>query len=146
MPAKRPRALKKEGGTEGTGSTQHQPQPLRLPRSVTLASFFQNRHIHLVDVKYCDAAARQPLSQPIKGLTQATLHAISLGVGRIICIPHTLKLEPLKELGLDTHTLYVLHGAFPRPACFSFSFGQAVAWCRTSVGDRNFDEHWVPLP
>eukprot|EP00983_Pelagomonas_calceolata_P105253 1159113-Pelagomonas_calceolata.AAC.11 len=44
-----------QGGAGGTGSTQRQPQPLHLlPRFVTLASSFQNRNIHLVEVKHCE--------------------------------------------------------------------------------------------
>eukprot|EP00983_Pelagomonas_calceolata_P004352 141832-Pelagomonas_calceolata.AAC.1 len=35
------------------------------------------------------------------GSAQFILHTILLGVGGVICTPHTL--EPLKELGLDTY-------------------------------------------
>eukprot|EP00983_Pelagomonas_calceolata_P063968 1147922-Pelagomonas_calceolata.AAC.2 len=82
---------------------QHSRRPL-LP---------EQSHIHLVEVKYCEdtrtknqlEASKQQHRNLYRDLprasAQVTLHTILLGVGGVIYIPHTL--EPLKELGLDTH-------------------------------------------
>ena len=70
------------------------------------------RHIHLVEVKYCEdtrpnsqlEASKQQHRDLCRHLSRAsaqvTLHTILLGVGGVIYTPHTL--GPLKELGLDT--------------------------------------------
>eukprot|EP00983_Pelagomonas_calceolata_P004107 132764-Pelagomonas_calceolata.AAC.1 len=104
------------GGAGDTGSTQRQPQPLQLLlRCVTLASSFQNRDIHLVEVRYCEdtrpnnqlEASKQQHRDLCRHLSmtsgQVTLHTILLGVDRVIYSPPTFK--PPKELasGLDTH-------------------------------------------
>eukprot|EP00983_Pelagomonas_calceolata_P058810 1145636-Pelagomonas_calceolata.AAC.8 len=78
------------------------------------------RHIYLVEVKYCEdtrpkkqleASKQQHWDLCNKGCNscnlsrasaQVTLHTILLGVSGVIYTPHIL--EPLKELGLDTHT------------------------------------------
>eukprot|EP00983_Pelagomonas_calceolata_P066152 1148891-Pelagomonas_calceolata.AAC.1 len=74
----------------------------------------EQRHVHLVEVKYCeDTRPKNQLEASkqqhrdlcrnyLRASAQVTLHTILLGVGEIIYTPHTL--EPLKELGLDTHT------------------------------------------
>eukprot|EP00983_Pelagomonas_calceolata_P061204 1146726-Pelagomonas_calceolata.AAC.1 len=71
------------------------------------------RHVHLVEVKYCEdtrpknqlKASKQQHRDLCRHLSRAsgqvTLHTNLLGVGGVIYSPHTF--EPLKELGLDTH-------------------------------------------
>eukprot|EP00983_Pelagomonas_calceolata_P025039 787278-Pelagomonas_calceolata.AAC.1 len=73
----------------------------------------EKRHIHFVEVNYCEDT--RPKNQPeasehqhrdlcshlSRASAQVALHTILLGVGRVIYTHHTL--EPLEELGLDTH-------------------------------------------
>eukprot|EP00983_Pelagomonas_calceolata_P053268 1143232-Pelagomonas_calceolata.AAC.1 len=89
--------------TPPTSKTRH---PGQLP--------LEQRHVHLVEVKYCEDTRPKDQLEASKqqhrdlchhlsrALAQITLHTILLGVGGVIYTPHTL--EPLKELGLDTHT------------------------------------------
>eukprot|EP00983_Pelagomonas_calceolata_P029099 912245-Pelagomonas_calceolata.AAC.1 len=74
----------------------------------------EQRHTHLVKVKYCEDTRPKDQLEASKqqhcnfycnlsrASAQATFHTILLGVGRVIHAPHTL--EPLEDLGLDTHT------------------------------------------
>eukprot|EP00983_Pelagomonas_calceolata_P127834 1161448-Pelagomonas_calceolata.AAC.3 len=89
-----------------TSPTSEACHPSQLPP--------EQRHVHLVEVKYCELIwplnQLEPSKQQHRDLcshlsrasAQLTLHTILLGVGGIIYTPHTL--EPLKELGLHTHT------------------------------------------
>eukprot|EP00983_Pelagomonas_calceolata_P074279 1152493-Pelagomonas_calceolata.AAC.5 len=72
------------------------------------------RHVHLVEVKYYEGtrpknqleASKQQHHDLCRHLSrtsaQVILHTLLLGVGGVIYTAHTL--EPLEELGLDTHT------------------------------------------
>eukprot|EP00983_Pelagomonas_calceolata_P030410 954635-Pelagomonas_calceolata.AAC.1 len=78
----------------------------------------EQRHIHLLEVKYCDdirpknqlEASKQQhrdrrgdLYRDLsRASAQVTLPSFLLGEGGVVHTPHTL--EPLKDLGLDTHT------------------------------------------
>eukprot|EP00983_Pelagomonas_calceolata_P037800 1136520-Pelagomonas_calceolata.AAC.1 len=74
----------------------------------------EQRHINFVKVKYCEDTRPKNQLEASKhyhhnlchdisrASAQVTLHTILLGMGGVIYTPHTL--EPLKELGLNTHT------------------------------------------
>eukprot|EP00983_Pelagomonas_calceolata_P041058 1137881-Pelagomonas_calceolata.AAC.1 len=74
----------------------------------------EQRHIHLVGVKYCadtrpkdqlEASKQQQCNlccDLLRASAQVTLHTILLDMGGVVYTPHTQ--EPLKDLGLDTHT------------------------------------------
>eukprot|EP00983_Pelagomonas_calceolata_P112790 1159923-Pelagomonas_calceolata.AAC.2 len=74
---------------------------------------------------------------------QVTLHAILFGVGGVIYTPLTL--EPLKELGLDTHTAtrlaLKLHAHSVQYACKLASTGSALE--NTSLNSRHQDQAWA---
>ncbi len=93
------------GGRPPSPATAHQPRPTR-PKNLP----WQLRTTHLIEIKYCkDTRPEQQLQaahaqhghlrRSIAG--DNVLHAILLGVGGVIYIPHTL--VPLKSLGLDSH-------------------------------------------
>ncbi len=92
------------GGRPPSPSTAYRPRqtrPVNLP--------WQRRTTHLIEIKYCEdthpeqqlqAAHAQHgcLRRSIAG--DRVLHVILLGVGGIICVPHTL--VPPQSLGLDS--------------------------------------------
>eukprot|EP00983_Pelagomonas_calceolata_P091502 1157554-Pelagomonas_calceolata.AAC.1 len=84
--------LRSRGGHWGTGSIQCQPQPLHL----------LPRHLAQESAGGLQATAPRPMQPSFKILGSSHPPYILLGVGGVIYTPHTM--EPLKELGLDTHT------------------------------------------
>eukprot|EP00983_Pelagomonas_calceolata_P079285 1154602-Pelagomonas_calceolata.AAC.1 len=104
----------RRGNREGSAPATATPPNSKAHHPIQLLP--DQRHVHLVDVKYCEddrpnsqlKASKQPLRQhrdlcchPSRASAQVTLHIILLGVEGAIYTPHTLK--PLKELGLDNY-------------------------------------------
>eukprot|EP00983_Pelagomonas_calceolata_P034891 1093132-Pelagomonas_calceolata.AAC.1 len=74
---------------------------------------------------------------------KVTLHTSLLCVGGVVYTPHTL--EPLKELGLDTHTdirlALKLHAHFVQYAFKLASTRRALE--KTSLNSRHQDQSWA---
>eukprot|EP00983_Pelagomonas_calceolata_P086528 1156779-Pelagomonas_calceolata.AAC.3 len=83
------------------------------------------------------------MSWSFKASAQVTLHTILLGVGGVIHTPHTL--EPLKKLGLDTHTAtrlaLKLHAHSVQYAHKLASTRRALE--KTSLNYRHQDQAWA---
>eukprot|EP00983_Pelagomonas_calceolata_P001507 50344-Pelagomonas_calceolata.AAC.2 len=67
---------------------------------------------------------------------QVNLHTILSGVGGVICIPHTL--EPLKELGLDTHAATRLA---LKLYAHSVQYAYKLASTRRALEKTSFNSH-----
>ncbi len=90
--------------THPTPATPYKPRQTR-PESLP----WQRRTTHLIEIKYCEDTCPEQQLQAVHVLHcrlrcsnagDHVLHAILLGVGGVIYIPHTL--VPLKSLGLDS--------------------------------------------
>ncbi len=93
------------GGRPPSPATAYQPRQTR-PENLP----WQRRTTHLIEIKYCEDTRPEHQLQAAHAHAQHgrlqhsiagdhVLHVILLGVGGVICIPHTL--VHLKSLGLD---------------------------------------------
>eukprot|EP00983_Pelagomonas_calceolata_P083734 1156222-Pelagomonas_calceolata.AAC.4 len=107
--------LRSAGGRRGGGNREDSAPATATPPNSKARHPSQllpdQRHVHLVEVKYCEDTRPKSQLEASKqqhdnlcchlsrASAQVSLHIDLLGVGRII-----YTLEPLKELGLDSHS------------------------------------------